>query len=383
MINKMKMDLSSFRSFLMDDSFQDISNELKLFDNRKCTFYYDESNNIRKLCLGKDDFNAPIDKDFVLGGVMHLEDESKADIDTLKSKIRLQKSAKELKFKHITKANTFLKCLNEEKVLFFLQWLYDSDLYIHFSHVNNLYFAIVDIIDSVVVDKSMYVQHIFEIKNELYKLVRKNYRDFYNLLVYCNYPNINSKDIRRFYNHILGYIDNYCVDFSSDFMKNLRQLLKDATKQKELIFLKGNSEEAVIEDYFSFYTRPIAIFHHAEHTFDNEYEIEKIFVKYDFYDGDIKLENYKFVDSINSPFVQVSDCIVGLLGRYYTYINNIDIHQACQLPTILSERQRKTLRVLAQLIMKSEKLSKLLIHSTESIEEHEISSFIIRSFSTD
>ena len=383
MINKMKMDLSSFRSFLMDDSFQDISNELKLFDNRKCTFYYDESNNIRKLCLGKDDFNAPIDKDFVLGGVMHLEDESKADIDTLKSKIRLQKSAKELKFKHITKANTFLECLNEEKVLFFLQWLYDSDLYIHFSHVNNLYFAIVDIIDSVVVDKSMYVQHIFEIKNELYKLVRKNYRDFYNLLVYCNYPNINSKDIRRFYNHILGYIDNYCVDFSSDFMKNLRQLLKDATKQKELIFLKGNSEEAVIEDYFSFYTRPIAILHHAEHTFDNEYEIEKIFVKYDFYDGDIKLENYKFVDSINSPFVQVSDCIVGLLGRYYTYINNIDIHQACQLPTILSERQRKTLRVLAQLIMKSEKLSKLLIHSTESIEEHEISSFIIRSFSTD
>ena len=35
-----KMDLSIFRLLLMSDDFQDISNELKVFDNRKCTFYY-------------------------------------------------------------------------------------------------------------------------------------------------------------------------------------------------------------------------------------------------------------------------------------------------------------------------------------------------------
>ncbi len=34
------MDLSIFR--LPSDNFQDISNELEVFDNRKCTFYYDE-----------------------------------------------------------------------------------------------------------------------------------------------------------------------------------------------------------------------------------------------------------------------------------------------------------------------------------------------------
>ena len=144
-----KMDLSIFRLLLMSDDFQDISNELKVFDNRKCTFYYDESNNIRKLWLDENDFNAPIDSDFVLGGVMYFGDKSTADVDSLKTKLRLQKSAKEMKFKHISKAKSFLECLNEEKVLFFLQWLYDSDLYIHFSNVNNLYFAIVDIIDII------------------------------------------------------------------------------------------------------------------------------------------------------------------------------------------------------------------------------------------
>lgn len=370
------MDLSIFRLLLMSDDFQDISNELKVFDNRKCTFYYDESNNIRKLWLDENDFNAPIDSDFVLGGVMYFGDKSTADVDSLKTKLRLQKSAKEMKFKHISKAKSFLECLNEEKVLFFLQWLYDSDLYIHFSNVNNLYFAIVDIIDSI--DEPGYIPFIYQMKNELYKLARKNYRDFYSLLVRCNYPNVSSKDIDYFYTHILGYIDNSCVDIPFD-LEILRQGVKAARKQKELSFLQGNMEKTVIENYFSFYTRPIGVFPHAEHIFDNEYKIEEIFAKYEFYNGDSKLENYEFVNSINTPLVQVSDCIVGLLGKYYTYTNSIDIYQAHQLFTILSDRQRKALRVLAQLIIKSERLSKLLLNSTESIEEHDISSFILRN----
>ena len=200
-----KMDLSLFRHLLISDTFQDISSELKVFDKQKCTFYYDESNNIRKLWLSEDDFNAPIDSDFVLGGVMHFGDKSMADVDSLKSQLRLQKSAKEMKFKPISKANAFLECLNEKKVLFFLQWLYDSDLYIHFSNVNNLYFAIVDIIDSI--DEPGYIPFIFSMKNELYKLVRKNYRDFYSLLVRCNYPNITGENIGYFYNHILRQPD--------------------------------------------------------------------------------------------------------------------------------------------------------------------------------
>lgn len=375
-----KMDLSLFRGLILSDTFQDISSELKIFDSQKCTFYYDESNNIRKLWLSEDDFNAPIDSDFVLGGVMHFGNKSTADVDSLKSKLRLQKSAKEMKFKHISKSKSFLECLNDEKVLLFLQWLYDSDLYIHFSNVNNLYFATVDIIDSI--DEPGYIPFIFQMKNELYKLVRKNYRDFYRLLVRCNYPNISSKDIDYFYTHILGYIDDSCVDIPFD-LEILRQGVKAAQKQKELSFLQGNMEKTIIENYFSFYTRPIGVFPHAKHIFDNEYKIEEIFAEYEFYNGDNKLENYKFVNSINNPLVQVSDCIVGLMGRYYTYVNNLDRYQVYQMFKMLSDRQRKALRILAQLIIKSEHLSKLLLHSTESIDEHDISSFILRNALTE
>lgn len=67
----------------------------------------------------------------------------------------------------------------------FLQWLDDSGPYIHYSNVNNLYFAIVDIIDSI--EEPGYITFVFQMKNELYKLVHTHYNNFYKLLIKCNY----------------------------------------------------------------------------------------------------------------------------------------------------------------------------------------------------
>lgn len=79
-----RFDLSIFRQVLLSDEFKDISSDLEKFDKSNCHFYYDESNNIRKLWLGEDDFNAPINSDFVLGGVMHIAQPQNANVDELK-----------------------------------------------------------------------------------------------------------------------------------------------------------------------------------------------------------------------------------------------------------------------------------------------------------
>lgn len=371
-----KMDLGMFRELVLSDTFQDISSDLEKFDTKNCTFYYDESNNIRKLWLNDTDFNAPMDNDFVLGGVMHFGDKTSADVDMLKSKLRLQKSAKEIKFKHISKAKTFLECLNEDKVLYFLQWINDSDLYIHYSNVNNLYYAIIDIIDSI--DERSFIPFHFVMKNELYKIAHKHYHDFCALLIRYNYPNIDAKDIVPFYNHILNYINNDYFDLTFE-LEILRQGLKSACRQNELSFLQGNPDKTILDNYFIFYARPIGLFPQAKHVFDNEYKVEEIFEKYKFYNGNTKIDNYHFVNSINTPLVQVSDCVVGLLGKYYSFINSLDIWQAYRLFENISQKQRNTLQLFAKIIMKSESLSKLLLNSVESIEERAIGGFILQN----
>lgn len=91
------------------------------------------------------------------------------------------------------------------------------------------------------------------------------------------------------------------------------------------------------------------------------------------------MKNYCFANSISNPYIQISDCVVGLLGKYYTYINSLNLFQAQCLFKTISEKQLNALRLFAKLIIKSETLSKLLLNSVESIEEREIGGFILQS----
>lgn len=370
-----KIDLSIFREMILSNEFEDISSELKKFDNCNCHFFYDESNNIRKLWLRENDFNASVDSDFVLGGVMHISHQLKANVDKLKNQLRLQKSAKELKFKHISTSKDFLGCLSEPKVQILLQWLYHNDLYVHYANINNLYYAIVDIIDSI--DEFAFIPFNFQIKNELYKIAVTNYNDFYKLLVRYNYPNISVGSITGFYQQLIDFVDD--IDVMSFEAELLRQGLKRARKQSELVFLHDNPEKTVIDNYFPFYLRPIGVFSNAQHFFDNEYCIESQFNKYEIFHGNKRADNYNFVDSKDNPLVQVSDCIVGVLGKYYTYVNKIDIQEAYQMIEKLTPMQKSTLKLFAQIIKKSEDVSKLLLNSSESLEEHEVGAVILQN----
>ena len=372
----MIIDLSEYRHILMSNAFEEISIDLKKFDNKECYFYYDESNNPRKLWLTEDGFNAPIDSDFVLGGVMHFGRSSSADVVSLKSVLCLQKSINEIKFKHISKSKDFIGCLTEWRVRLFLKWLYQSDLYVHYSNISNLYWTIIDIIDSI--DERMYISFGFQIKNELYKIACLYKNDFYQFLAEFNYPNIAKDNIRPFCQGLINFIDTIPEELSFE-LELLRQGLKSACKQNELVFLQDNDEKMIIESFFPFYLRPIGVFSSAKHVFDNEYLIEEQFEKYELFDMGKCVNNYCFVDSKDNLFVQVSDCIIGLLGKYYTYINNITINDAEQLFESITAEQKSTLKLLSQVIIKSENYSKLLFNSVESTEERNICAYILEN----
>lgn len=280
-----------------------------------------------------------------------------------------------MKFKHISKNKDFLGCLSEPKVKLFLQWLYQSDLYVHYSNINNLYFAVVDIIDTI--DESAFTPFIFQIKNELYKIAAANYQDFYQLLVKHNYPNIDSNSIASFYQRIIDFIDD--IDEPSFEMEILRQCLKRGRKQNELVFLQDNPEKTIIDNYFLFYLHPVGVFSNAHHTFDNEYCIENQFERFELYDGSRKATNFSFIDSKDNPLIQLSDCIVGLLGKYYTYINRISRKEAYEMISFITPSQKSTLKLFAQVMKKSEDMSKLLLHSSESLDEHEKGAFILHT----
>jgi hypothetical protein len=111
------------------------------------TFYYDETNNIKKFYVRENDFNNTFTTNFILGGLVHLG--QAPDVQPLIDSFKQQKTAKEVKFKHIASGD-FLECLKSEKLKLFLQFVKDYNLYVHYSSLNILYWSIVDIVYSAI-----------------------------------------------------------------------------------------------------------------------------------------------------------------------------------------------------------------------------------------
>ena len=301
---------------------------------------------------------------------MHYNDKSSADIDKLFRDLSIQKTATEVKLKHLASGD-FLECLNSSKLIFFLNWLYKSDLYLHYSSINNFYFSLVDIVDSCLgdIEKKAYGKHEMDmLKSELFRLASDNFEDFYNFLYSYDYPNIKPDKVSSFCDHIIGMIE---MSEKTFWTECLMQLIKVGKKKEGLIFLENNKNLTTIDNYLHIYIRPIYTFINSYHILDNEDHIEKLLAEIELNYGHVKLNNYNFLDSKKSKMIWISDIIIGLVGKYFTYVNDIKIQDIDDSLNRLTKNQKKCLSLFNRIIIKSHNKNYMLIHSSISRYEHE------------
>lgn len=195
-------------------------------------------------------------------------------------RLNLQNNIKEVKPKHIAKGN-FLDCLKSEKLNCFLTYFLDSDLYIHYSSLNILYWSIVDIVDSAIADSEVAMQLGLDfsnyLKNDLYKLARLEIKSVIELFYNSEYPNLKKEAVLKFIEELTSIFDEY-ID-TEEFhlgLESLRQILKQAGKKDSLPFVMDEENYVLIGDFSQFYLRPIYLFENSNHIFDNEVAIAEI-----------------------------------------------------------------------------------------------------------
>jgi len=172
--------------------------EVMQFENidNKYTFFYDETNNIRKLFLkenGKVNIQLKeLNQNFLLGGVCYEDTTTltSVDFEKLKSDLYLDKKIIEnnweIKFKHIAKGD-FLECLKSKKLKTFLEWIISNNLYIHYSSLDIFYWSIVDILESSVEHyKQFRYEELNYYKMILYEVAKVNIEDFLKILTKYN-----------------------------------------------------------------------------------------------------------------------------------------------------------------------------------------------------
>lgn len=199
--------------FIKDFSEQSDQELLWLIDSQFCpyTIYCDESSNAIKFRFKDETGKLNVDwrNDFVLAGIAFEGDDPPFDIDNLFASFKLQKNVNDAKLKNIAKyngedVNRFVDILKSEKVKLFLNELSNTNTYIHWSTQSLLYFALVDIVDSVMDITYM----LNEIKNVLYKYVRLELDYFLEFLAKYNYPNIKAEKVQDFCEEFISWIES-------------------------------------------------------------------------------------------------------------------------------------------------------------------------------
>nr|WP_321355615.1 DUF3800 domain-containing protein [uncultured Draconibacterium sp.] len=354
-------------------------NNLQNVDDR-FTFYYDETNNIRKFYLNEESFNCVSGVNFIVGGVLYEGSNSTFDIENLKDQIRLQKTANEIKLKHIAKGD-FIDCLKSEKLKYFLKWLLDSDLYVHYTSLNILYFSIVDLIDSALMNFEKYHElgrwYIDLMKNDFYRVAKQEEDTVIKLFYKFEYPNIKKDKALEFIDNLIEIITPYEDIEEFHFgITSFRQLLQQSKKTGELPFVMNEEDFILLKDFSNFYMNPIYMFVNSEHIFDREDGIEEEIRKYEIINDGKIINNFKFVDSKEEQLVQISDVFIGILGKFTTYINNSSLSNLDKSISTMNPMQIENLKLIHELIDKSDERNKAFLHAIESFEGQEKYGFV-------
>lgn len=356
------------------DNYRDVI--IKAFElkntNEEYKFFYDETNNIRKFRFKEEGgLNIPIEqitKNFVLGGVVHKKNIDSFDFEKLKNDLFLDKSSNEIKFKHIAKGDLF-DCLKSKKLQTIFDWILANDLNIHFFSLNILYWSIVDIIDSCI---KYYPNFIYDdlnyFKAVFYELAKADLENFLKILHRYKYPNIQKNKVNKFLIEIKSYIFKH----KGEVIRNIKEIdeysvlvlayiLRNA-QNKELVFIQNNEDYMLVDRFAEFYMNPLGLFKKSEHIFDEELEVIDYFNKFEFYDGDQVLNNFKFEKSHTHLLIQLSDVVVGILGKYNEFINDLKFDDIAKIKNNLNDLQKENFTKLFELCKNAELTSKAFVY---------------------
>lgn len=346
------------------------------------TIYCDESSNAIKFRFKDETGKLNVDwrNDFVLAGIAYEGDTPPFDINELFASFKLQKTVTDAKLKNIADyngedINRLVGILKSKKVNLFLNTLWNSNTYIHWSTQSLLYFSLVDIVDSVMNIPLM----SNGIKNVLYKYVRFDLDYFLEFLARYSYPNIKKKKVEDFCEEFVSWIesieplsqeDEFCLEF-------LRQGAKSSKKSGDLLFLTENRDNLLIENFVPIYASRLGEFPSSTIHFDKcgiaEENIDRLANAF----CDIKKPTYDFIDSTENRWIQICDFVSGMIAALLAFVNENDTDEINAALEIFDETQKNNLKLLTKLIRKSSTQNKYFDHMSCNYEQGERVRYLI------
>lgn len=143
--------------------------------------------------------------------------------------------------------------MKEKRLFETLSWIDKSPFYIHYTNVNNLFYTLVEIFDSIVKpdEISEFGYDYFKMKSVFYYMFKGKADALQILMFKYKYPNIQREDVEAFCNDLLFLLGSRREMKEEE--KFLAGMLARAAESDELVFLHDNDDYAIQENYVECY----------------------------------------------------------------------------------------------------------------------------------
>ncbi|SCX28612.1 hypothetical protein DSM25558_4517 [Agrobacterium sp. DSM 25558] len=335
--------------------------------DRAYTIFYDETNNHRRVHVREDGLNIPEPTCFVIGGIAYSGPQRSFDLRHLRKILKVQDSAPEIKLKHVATGD-FLKILTSQKLETFLRWVLEQGLYVHFSVVDPLYWSVVDIVDSILSDDSAAQLFPFErdLKNDLFSILRYDLEGLIDLFRRYSFPNVGRERGREFIEELLDLAEarSELLDHFNYMM--LKGVLQMGRNVASLPFIENETSNVLIGGFGTFFLERFYILKNASHILDVEEVIIEYIKNVQFVDGIKELNHFRFANSESELGVQISDVMVGFLGKYFSFICLNDDDELSEIRQTLGQQQTANLSLLNELLERSNAENPVFAHAVMS-----------------
>lgn len=326
------------------------------------TLYYDESGNIKHLIIKNGQLNDTRDDIFVLGGI-----QTENDINPNELRAAFGRdSESEIKGKQMFRGD-FAQLLNKQNFTQLFQLIEKQNWHIHFSVVQTIYYAFVDIIDSI----DGLRNDPFNNKAILYEVLTKDLTRTVAHFKKYKYPDIAADKKQAFLDGIISIVEDYVKSMSdkremSRYIKLINGL-KEAKSQTKLVFIQDEQPDEWVSEFTQFYHQELCTFPYKKLIFDEEKEVQRDLCDYTEQQmNETKMANFQFDNSNDNPMIQVSDLVVSVLRRYIKFLDRERADIDYDIINF-SDAQMANFKLMNRVLEQSLEYNPLFVHFIASI----------------
>jgi hypothetical protein len=217
---------------------------------------------------------------------------------------------------------------------------------------------------------ALYQYHAL-LKSDLAMVLRTDLPDTIGIFHRYGYPGLAPEGRKPFLNELIELLERNSTALPTFNFQMLKGVLQAGRKHDSLVFIEDNPPNRLIDNFSFFYLNRLAIFKYSSHILDIEESIQTRLIETPITSGGVPATHYRFADSKVETGIQLSDIVVGVLGKMHTYFTETSHEEVAEMRAHLTDTSLENAELLRDIISISDAANRAFLHSIGIVHDRD------------